>query len=275
MLEPRVRMLLRVQTRHCRHRARSEAVAVEYAHAAGAFYGPSGLGVEQVAIVLTFIVNPPRIVATRGDGCIRQLQSAEATGAVRVPNTHAPGCAVIAISDGGDIAASSINAEATLKPRIKLITLSAAYSLASPPRSISMPGVGKWRLDACHSILSQPTSWRADSIWVGSATVRSKVPGLSQRPRGDIKKPSRRIPQPASQVQQCPGFGVYLCEQAAPCTSVDHTHNALRPVAAITCLQRLQQGAHLPGDATEIQLFLGCSVDDEATGSAHALEVFL
>ena len=104
MLEPRVRMLLRVQTRHCRHRARSEAVAVEYAHAAGAFYGPSGLGVEQVAIVLTFIVNPPRIVATRGDGCVRQLQSAEATGAVRVPNTHAPGCAVIAISDGGDIA---------------------------------------------------------------------------------------------------------------------------------------------------------------------------
>ena len=70
--------------------------------------------------------------------------------------------------------ASSINAEATLKPRIKLITLSAAYSLASPPRSISMPGVGKWRLDACHSILSQPTSWRADSIWVGSAAPSAR-----------------------------------------------------------------------------------------------------
>ena len=69
-----------------------------------------------------------------------------------------------------------------------------------------------------------------------------------------------------------PGFGIYLCEQAAPCTSVDHTHNAPRPVAAITCLQRLQQGAHLPGDATEIQLFLGYSVDDEATGPPMLLK---
>ena len=70
--------------------------------------------------------------------------------------------------------ASSIMAEVTFRFRIKLMALSAAYSLASPPRSISMPEVGKCRLDPCHSICSQPTSARVDSIWAGSAAPSAR-----------------------------------------------------------------------------------------------------
>ena len=70
VLEPSACIFFRVETGHRRHGPRSQAVTVEDAHAAGAFYGPSGLGVEQVAILLAFVVDPPGIVTACGDGCV-------------------------------------------------------------------------------------------------------------------------------------------------------------------------------------------------------------
>ncbi len=46
VFEPRPRILFRVQTSNRRHGPCSQAVTVENAHAAGPFYGPTGLGVE-------------------------------------------------------------------------------------------------------------------------------------------------------------------------------------------------------------------------------------
>ena len=70
MFEPRPRILFRVQTGNRRHSACSQAVAIEHAHAGGTLHGPSGFGVEQMAVLFSFKVNAPGIVTTRCNGCI-------------------------------------------------------------------------------------------------------------------------------------------------------------------------------------------------------------